>query len=178
MKNIALAQVIAAEEKRKAQLIEQIGLPSKPRFTNEDGEVATVPPKVPLTLSELSDDDLMKLFVGLTRWTDYFGGLLAIEDVEERSANLIMEKAKALALLKAGGGGGRDDKVTYAKAAVAVDEEVTKFEAEYETAHARRRFAAVHFDASERDAALVSRELTRRIGRQETNDRRVARWTP
>lgn len=120
----------------------------------------------------------MRLFVSLTRWTDYFGGLLAIQDVEERSASLIMEKAKALALLRAGGGGGRDDKVTYAKAEASLDADVAKYEAEYETAHAKRRFAAVHFEASERDSAVVSRELTRRIGRQETNDRRVARWTP
>jgi hypothetical protein len=120
----------------------------------------------------------MRLFTALTRWTDYFGGFLAICDVEERSASLILEKAKALALLRAGGGGGRDDKVTYAKAQVAVDPEVTQYEADYETAHAKRRFAAVHFEASERDSALVSRELTRRIGRQEVNERRTARWTP
>lgn len=120
----------------------------------------------------------MQLFVGLTRWTDYFGGLLAICDVEERSANLILEKAKALALLKAGGARGRDDRVTYAKAEVAVDPEVTEHEAAYESAHAKRRFAAVHFEASERDASLVSRELTRRIGRSEVHERRTARWTP
>lgn len=120
----------------------------------------------------------MQLFVSLTRWSDYFGGLVAIADVEERSASLIMEKAKALALLKAGGGGGRDDRVTYAKAAVAADEGVSKYEAEYESAHARRRFAAVHFEAAERDTAVVSRELTRRTGRQEVHERRTHRWTP
>lgn len=176
-KNVALAQVIKAEEKRKADLIESIGLPPKPRFRDDGGTLLDRPPTVPLRLSELSDDDLMQLFVSLTRWSDYFGGLVAIADVEERSASLIMEKAKALALLKAGGGG-RDDRVTYAKAAVAADEEVSRYEAEYESAHARRRFAAVHFEATERDTAVVSRELTRRTGRQEVHERRTHRWAP
>lgn len=178
MKNLAMEQVAEAEEKRKAALIERLVLPPRPRFRGDDGEVQDGPPRVPLRLAELSDDDLMRLMAALTRWTDYFAGLLAITDVEERSASLLLEKAKALSLLKKWAGSGRDDRVTIAKAEVASDPEILEWERAYEDAHAKRKFTAVHFEAAERDAAVVSRELTRRVGRKESNERRVDRWQP
>jgi hypothetical protein len=176
MKNLALTQVVEAEEARKAQLLSEMHLPPKPLYS-VDGEVVDGPPKVPLRLSELSDDELMRLMAALTRWTDYFAGLVAIADVEERSANLIYEKAKALALLRAWSGG-KDDRTTIAKAEVSADPTILEYEAAYENAHARKRFTAVHFEAAERDAAVVSRELTRRVGKKESHERRVERWTP
>jgi hypothetical protein len=36
----------------------------------------------------------------------------------------------------------------------------------------------VLFSSTERDAAVVSRELTRRVGRREDHERRERRWQP
>lgn len=166
-KNLSMMQVVAAEEKRKAESLERMTLRPRPTF-----EV----PTVPLRVAELSDVDLMKLFVALTRWTDYFATLLAQAEVEERSANYILDKAKALGLMKAMSSGGRDERVTVAKAEVASDPEIVQYETVAENAYAKRKFTLVHFEAAERDAALVSRELTRRVGKKESNERRADRW--
>lgn len=134
-------------------------------------------PRLPLKITELNDDKLMGLFVALTRWTDYLAGAVAEAEIDERSAEAILTKAQALVLLR-DWGGGRDERVTMAKAQRDIDPEVEKRQALYDTAHAKRKMMAVLFTSTERDSAAVSRELTRRVGRREDHDRRASRWTP
>jgi hypothetical protein len=119
----------------------------------------------------------MGLFVALTRWTDHLGVAVAMAEVEERCAEAILQKAQALVLLR-DWGGGRDERVTMAKAQRDVDPEVEERQDIFDTAHAYRKMLSTLFTSTERDASVVSRELTRRVGRREDNDRRVARWTP
>lgn len=134
-------------------------------------------PRLPLKITELNDDKLMGLFVALTRWTDYLAGAVAEAEIDERSAEAILTKAQALVLLR-DWGGGRDERVTMAKAQRDIDPEVEKRQALYDTAHAKRKMMAVLFTSTERDSAAVSRELTRRVGRREDHDRRASRWQP
>lgn len=119
----------------------------------------------------------MGLFVALTRWTDYLAAAVAEAEIEERAAEAVLNKAQALVLLR-DWGGGRDERVTLAKAQRDIDPEVERRQEAYDAAHAKRKMIAVLYSSTERDAAVVSRELTRRVGRREDHDRRVHRWTP
>jgi hypothetical protein len=98
-------------------------------------------------------------------------------EVEERCAEAILSKAQSLVLLR-DWGGSRDDRITVAKAQRDIDPEVEERQDAFDVAHAQRKMLAVLFTSTERDAAVVSRELTRRVGRREDSDRRVSRWTP
>jgi hypothetical protein len=167
-KNLALEMAEKATAARLAVERAGLSLPARPGF-----EI----PRLPLKITDLNDDRLMGLFVALTRWTDHLAGAVAEAEIEERAAEAILNKAQALVLLR-DWGGGRDDKVTLAKAQRDVDPEVEKRQELYDTAHAKRKMIAVLFSSTERDAAVVSRELTRRVGRREDHDRRVSRWTP
>jgi hypothetical protein len=160
-----------AEKAAKAKAkVESDGyrLPPRPAF-----EI----PKLPLKLSELDDDQLMTLFVALTRWTDHLGVSVAMAEVEERCAEAVLAKAQALVLLR-DWGGTRDDRITVAKAQRDIDPEVEERSDAFDTAHAYRKMLSTLFTSTERDASVVSRELTRRVGRREDHDRRVSRWTP
>jgi hypothetical protein len=117
----------------------------------------------------------MALFVGLTRWTDYVGSEFAIAEVEEHSAEVVLEKAKALGLL-ANWAGGKEDRTTIAKAEAANSPAVVEWQSEYDVLYAKRKMLGMLYAKAERDAALVSRELTRRVGKRENNDRRADRW--
>lgn len=132
---------------------------------------------MPIKVSDLTDDRLMALFSALTRWTDYLAGHVALAEVEERSAEAILNKAQALVLLR-DWGGSRDDRITVAKAQRDVDPEVEERQEGYDRRHAYRKMVQVLFTSTERDTALVSRELTRRVGRREDHERRERRWTP
>lgn len=145
-----------------------MSLPARPGF-----EI----PRLPLKITDLTDDKLMGLFVALTRWTDYLAGAVAEAEIEERAAEAVLNKAQALVLLR-DWGGGRDERVTLAKAQRDIDPEVEKRQELYDTAHAKRKMVTVLFSSTERDAAVVSRELTRRVGRREDHERRERRWQP
>lgn len=134
-------------------------------------------PKLPIKLSDYTDDRLMQLFVALTRWTDHLAGRVAEAEVDERAAEAVLNKAQSLVLLS-NWSGAAGDRVTLAKAQRDVDPEVEKRQGLYDTAHAYRKMLSVLFASTERDAAVVSRELTRRVGRREDHDRRTSRWQP
>lgn len=129
-------------------------------------------------MSELSDDELMRLFVALTRWTDFYAGQLAMAEVEMTYSDQVLEQVKATVLLRKWASATKDDRVTIAKAEVLTDPDVDECQGVYDTAYARKKMLAVYFENAERDAAVVSRELTRRVGRKESNERRADRWKP
>lgn len=134
-------------------------------------------PKLPLKLADWTDGQLMKLFVMLTRWTDHLAGAVAEAEIEERAAEAVLNKAQALVLIGTWQGG-RDDRVTMAKAQRDVDPVVEEKQELFDIAWRKRKMLAVLFSSTERDAAVVSRELTRRVGRREDHDRRISRWQP
>lgn len=167
-KNLALEMAAKSTEARAALERAGLSLPARPAF-----EI----PRLPLKITDLNDDQLMGVFVALTRWTDHLAGAVAEAEIEERAAEAVLSKAQALVLLR-DWGGGRDERVTLAKAQRDVDPEVERRQELFDTAHAKRKMVAVLFTSTERDAAVVSRELTRRVGRREDHDRRASRWTP
>ncbi|MFD6934604.1 hypothetical protein ACFWAP_00415 [Streptomyces goshikiensis] len=91
--------------------------------------------------------------------------------MDEKDAEASLERCKALAAVKAK----NEKSVTAQKAAAASDEDVVEADEEYRGAYAIRKLTEAIYNGADRKSAVVSRELTRRIGR---NDRegRANRW--
>lgn len=133
-------------------------------------------PTLPTRIADLDDDTLMDLFVRLTRWTDHLNGQLALASVEEREAEAVLGIAEATALV--GNYSGKEDSVNVAKAHRDLDPKVVEASDEVQYRYARRKLLEAMFSSAERDSAAVSRELTRRVGRMEVNERRTGKWRP
>jgi len=103
-------------------------------------------------------------------------GQLALAEVDERYADALLTRLEAQALIR-DWGGARDDRVTLAKAKRDGDPDVQAAQDELQVAYARRKLVQALVEASEKNVAVVSRELSRRIGNEPT-DRRERRWTP
>lgn len=145
------------------ELLEQ--LPNKPGFDQ---------PKVPTTIAETSDSTLMNIFVRLTRWADYIGAQFAVAEVQEQMAETALKLVKVQTFVVLAPGKGE---VTMAEAQRDTSPEVRHAQAELDVIYAKRKMLGVMYANCDRNAALVSRELTRRLGR---NDResRADRYRP
>lgn len=133
---------------------------------------ATPPPAMPPDLTAVDDEDLMILYSLLTAWADYTSTQVSCAQVDERAAEKSLSHSENLLMLAHGDKG---DRVTFARAQVAADPHVIALKEEVEKWHAYRKIVESLLGNIERDAALVSRELTRRTaakGRASTN-----RWT-
>ena len=133
-------------------------------------------PALPPDLTDVDDRDLMELLVALTGWADYSGGLLSMAEVDEAAASAVRDKADAVSFVRHWTGG-PGDRVNATKAQRSVDEEVLAARQQVLECYARRKLLAATFAAAERNAAVVSRELTRRTSRDPTH-RRAERFTP
>jgi hypothetical protein len=127
-------------------------IPNKPNFAL---------PELPRDITELQDEDLMELFVFLTSWTDYVAPQVAVAAIDEREAERDVSIIEANAMV-ANWKGGSGDRVAIAKANILLDTNVIKAKQELDEKHAYRKLVETLLQNLERDAALVSRELTRR----------------
>jgi hypothetical protein len=135
-------------------------------------------PELPDDVSTLDDESLLKLMQEFTAWADYASAQVGMAVIAERESDLALEKATAevwhrsLAV---------DPKmsVTVLKTVSLTVTEVADARDQYESAYAYRRMASDIADRFERDAQLLSRELTRR-NQSEFNvrQRRRAKWEP
>lgn len=132
-------------------------------------------PSLPADITDLSPEDLMMLFSQFTAWTDYAHTQLGLAVIEEREAErrLAVKEAAAWATVP-------KSSVSAAKMVVAGDADVIDATEELDNAHAYRRMVSEVADRYERDAALVSRELTRRTsdGGSFARPGRKAKWLP
>lgn len=118
-------------------------------------------PTLPRDITELQDEDLMELFVFLTSWTDYLAPQVAVANIDEREAEREVSIIEANAMVS-NWKGGSGDRVAIAKANILLDNNVVKAKQELDEKHAYRKLIETLLQNLERDAALVSRELTRR----------------
>lgn len=153
-------------EEAKARL-RKLGLhlPSKP-----EEEL----PEVPQKLSELTDQQLMSLFAQVTAWADYLNVRLVIAEIDEQSALTVLRKAEAITLIRENS---KHKTLTLAKAHQKLDSEVGEWEEKFQTVKAFRKLTGVLYENCERSGALLSRELSRRLGRGD-KQKRVARYAP
>lgn len=85
--------------------------------------------------------------------------------VDERVSDASYERAKAISVLR-DWGGAKADRVNIAKARLEQDSDVTDAQESYFEAYAYRKMLDARHEAFVRDAAVVSRELTRRVDRE------------
>lgn len=149
-----------------ARAVEQQGLllPLAP-----DAEI----PDLPEDLTEITDGELMRLLAAYTTWAEYAAAVVARYAIDEERLAADLEREKARAALRH-----QDHKSVAAQRSAALcDPAVEKLDEEYQGARARRKFSEVVMNGADRKGAVVSRELTRRVGRHD-REARTGRWNP
>ena len=135
------------------------------------------PPSLEADIDDLNDKELMNLFVQFTRWTDFFQYQLAIEEIHERYADQEVRKLEGLYLTR-----NRPEKaseaVTWVRAQMDTDQEIRSARDALKLYYARMKLKQMLFESSERDASVVSRELTRRTDSKSPGYRRADRGAP
>lgn len=120
-------------------------------------------PEIPRDLTELNDAELMELMALTTAWQNYAAGQLAIAQVIEKFEESILEKLEAANTVKNHG----DKTVALSKARAFQEEEYLEARENVANAFAYRKMVEVPHTSMEKCAFLLSRELSRRLGRNE-----------
>lgn len=130
-------------------------------------------PELPRDITTTSDADLMERFREFVEWQNYASSMLVEKEVEEEKAERTMKFLEGQKMLQQW-----DDKgtVTKQRAEVSQDPEVEKARQNHLQKYAERKYTKMIYENCERSAALISRELSRRIGRDGT-ERRNMRWS-
>lgn len=150
--------------------LREIGLqmPERP-----DSDVPSVDPE---TLTSLTDQALVELMAKLAAWEDYAGTQLAAAEVDEEELQRSAEVAEATSMVRDWGGTGKD-RVAVAKAQRMLDPNVEAAKKRELDAYALRKMLQSLYSSLDRQAFIVSRELTRRVGGQGQAQReRVGRF--
>jgi hypothetical protein len=134
-------------------------------------------PKLEENLDDLTDKELMALFVRLTRWTDFFQNQAAIEEIRERYADSEVRKLEGL-YMTANKPERVSEAVTWVRAQMELDPAVQSARDVLKVVYARRKLKQMLFESTERDAAVISRELTRRTDVRNPGYRRADRGAP
>lgn len=132
-------------------------------------------PRLPTNLTDLGDEDLLELMTKLTRYQDHISGLLVLAEIDEGEAATLLEITKAR-YITSEWSGASEDRVAIVKAQAVVDPDVIEIDTRYQQLKAHRKVYAVMVEALQRDAAVASRELSRRIGRS-PNEARVDKYS-
>lgn len=133
-------------------------LPPKPAASGEDAGI----PLLPDDLGDLSPEGLMDLFNRLTQWAGYIAVQLVKLEVQEDDleARLKVQESMYIVTNVERGAAG----LQRAQRERDVDEEIIKLREAVRLRHVRVKLTRTLFDNTERSAALLSRELSRRIG--------------
>jgi hypothetical protein len=118
-------------------------------------------PELPADPTELDDSELMSLFARTTAWVEYTGSRLAAAEVDEKSCVDTLEAHKALSAVRNAG----QKTVTQAKAKAYEDPEYIEAQEAKTAAYAYRKMVQALHSSAELRNTLLSRELTRRVGR-------------
>lgn len=135
-------------------------------------------PKLPTKLTDRGDQDLMNFFVRYTRWADYFSAQLTMEEINESNGEALVRRLENLWMLNnRPEGKPASGEITLLKIQMETDEEIIAAREALRITYARRKLYKMLFDQAERDAALCSRELTRRVEGSDIR-RRTDRGSP
>ena len=132
-------------------------------------------PEIPDDVTIISDERLMQIFFRFVAWQNFAATEFAAAEVEEERADRNVKFLEAQHMVL--NWQSAKDKVTVARAQMAMDPEIEKAKQQQMTAYANRKMRQVVYENCVASAAAVSRELTRRLGR-EAVERRMARWAP
>lgn len=132
-------------------------------------------PDIPDDITIASDEMLMEIFSRYVQWQNYSATQLAGADIEEERATRMVKRLEAEHMVL--NWSQSKGVVTLSKALMATSDEINKAREEELAAYAHRKLTQVIYENCERTAAMISRELTRRLGR-EPYERRAGRWNP
>lgn len=118
----------------------------------------------------------MELFAAYTAWVNFAATELAGSELSEAKLESHLHWIQATKLISSWAGSTKD-RVTVAKAERDTDSEVIKASDDLVIAKAKRKMTGVIYENCERCVFLISRELTRRIGR-DGSDKRMGRYRP
>lgn len=114
-------------------------------------------------------------------WADFSASQLAFAEVDENAAKAALDEKKDIILIRHMPSSEalrkREETMTRVKAEVDTHADVVELQQKFLNAYALRKLLNVTFERYDRDAALLSRELTRRTGGQDPKQRRVSRWS-
>lgn len=127
-------------------------------------------------LTSLSDEALMDVMSSMTAWAGYLSAQYALAVIDERCAEEVVAQAEALAIIREWGGAS-SDRVTIAKAQRTVDPDVIERKQDLLNKYAYRKLVEMQYQNVDREAAIVSRELTRRTSGADPKQRRTDRFT-
>lgn len=133
-------------------------------------------PEIPLNLTDIDDERLMLLFSRYVAWHNFVAVRRTFAEIDEADAETALKVAEASALVETWTGD-KTDRVTVSKAERDLTPEVQEAQRDYNYKRAHRKMLSVLVENMERATALVSRELTRRVGR-DPYQRRNDRWQP
>ena len=131
-------------------------------------------PALPDDLSELDDQGLMEEFALFTAWADYASAQVGLAVIAERAAELELEWQMSLHVSDAP----TKKTITTIKAEALQNSDVYAARKKVEEAYAYRRVVSDLADRYERDAAVLSRELTRRTSEGSVKAARREKWKP
>jgi hypothetical protein len=118
--------------------------------------------RLPADITDISSDELGRLFTELTSWTDYIASQLTMAQLEERAALKKRDYLENTLLVKRMGAQVKGERITAVKAEIAVSQDVVDLDNDYEEKYAYRKLVEMLLSNHERDLSLVSREITRR----------------
>ena len=162
-KRISLSMGPASQDAARRLELQGLDVPIRPR---DDA------PDLPEDITEESDSSLMSLFVRLTRWSEYAATQLAVAQVDEKFADATLDRMRALSAVA----NKAEKTVTAAKARAYEDAEYLEAQEAYHSAYAFRKLVEAVYNNTDRKAALISRELTRRVGRNDRDNRAAGRF--
>lgn len=129
-------------------------------------------PRLPFDLTELDDEGLMLLYSSLTAYADFVSVQVSCAQIDERALEKELSMTESKKMLSSEGKS--ENRVTFARAQVAIDPVIVDLKGRLEATHAYRKLIESFASNIERDSNLVSRELTRRTA---TVARRSNRWS-
>lgn len=118
----------------------------------------------------------MTLFAKAVGWQNFAASMAVEMEVREADAEQTLATIEAGVMIRSWTGA-KEDRVTIARANRDIDPEVRAAVEYLGKVKASRKRAQTVRDNAERIAGLVSRELTRRVGRDPV-ERRAMRWQP
>lgn len=117
----------------------------------------------------------MELFALYVAWNNFFDVQRVMSEIEEADAETGLKVLEATSIA-AGWQGPKETRITVLRAERDTDSEVMAAKSAFNEAKARRKMMGVLCGNMDRGAALLSRELSRRIGRAPVEGR-AASWT-
>lgn len=133
--------------------LDKLGLVPEPRYEN-----ATLPHDI----TDLDGNQLAEMFTILTSWADFFASKLTQAQIDEKAAEAKLDYEIAKLTVELMGKATKTDKVSLAKAQIAIDPDIVALKDNLHEKYAHRKVWELLLTNQERDITLVSREITRR----------------